>query len=114
MPELEDLRLQLVAVDEQAALVVGREVERADHPLAAALAVPALGCLEQRIGDLLVVDRLEEPEQAPLVVLDLVQAMVDVRRDPPDDLPVALRKKVLGLSVLEERILLTIEVLLAL
>ena len=40
VPGREDDRRALVALDQQAALVVGREVHRADHPVAAALAQP--------------------------------------------------------------------------
>ena len=65
MPALEDQGLSLVALDEQAALVVGREVHRADHPVSAALTEPSLGGLEQRARRLRVVVDLEEAEEPP-------------------------------------------------
>ncbi len=114
MPVLEDLRAQLVAGDEQPALVVGGEVERADHVVAAALAQPAAGRLEQRGGDLGVVLALEEAEHAPVVVVELVEALVDLGGDPADDAVAAAGQEVLGLGVLEERVLAPVEVALAL
>jgi hypothetical protein len=95
----------LVALDQHAALVVGREVHRADHPVAPALAQPALGGAEQRRGGLGVVLALEPAEQAPVVALELVEVAIDVGADPPDGAPVAPGEEVLGLGVLEERVL---------
>ena len=51
---------------------------------------------------LLVVLTLEKAEQAPLVVLKLVEAVVDMGADPPDRTPVAPGEEVLGLGMLEE------------
>jgi hypothetical protein len=83
---LEELRAQLVPLDEETALVVGGEVHRADHPVAPAPGQPGLGRIEQRSRDLGVVRALEEAEQPPLVSLELVQALVDVGADPADRL----------------------------
>ena len=109
VPALEDHRRAVVALDEQAALVVGREVHRADHPVAAALAQPRRGGLEQRAGDLRVVLALEEAEQPPVVALELVEVAVDVGADPAHELSVPPGQEVLGLGVLEERVLLPVE-----
>jgi hypothetical protein len=109
VPALEDQRLALVALDQQAALVVGREVHRADHAVAAPVAQPVPRGVEQGRGRLGIVLALEEPEQAPVVALELVEVMVDVGADPPDRLPVAQRQEELGLRVVEERILPAIE-----
>ena len=48
MPSLEDLGLAVVALDQQAALVVGGEVHRADHPVPAPLGEPGMRGREQR------------------------------------------------------------------
>ena len=71
MPVLEDLRLELVALHEQTALVIGREVKWTDHAIPLALAQPRLGGIEQRPRHLGVTFALEEAEQAPAVVLKL-------------------------------------------
>ena len=105
-PVREDDRRALEALDEHAALVVHREVHRADHAVAPARAQPALGGGQQRRGGLRVVLALEEAEQAPGVVLELVEDAVDLRGDAPDRAAVAPGEEVLGLAVLEERVLL--------
>ena len=109
VPGLEDQRGDVVALDQQAALVVGREVHRADHPLAASLAQPAGRCVEQRVRGLGVVLALEEAEHAVLAALEVVPALVGLGRDPPDDLAVAPGHEVLGLGVVEERVLGAVE-----
>ena len=109
MPVLKDLRHQLVALDEHTALVVGGEVHRSEDPVAAALAQPPLGGVEQRRGHRGVALALEEPEQTPAVVLEVVETVVDVGADPPDRLAVEPGDEVLGLRVLKERIARPIE-----
>ena len=105
MPVLEDHRPELVALDQEPDLVVGGEVHRPEQPLAAARPQPLLGGGEQRLGDLAVVDRLEEAEHPVLAALVLVPAAVELGGDPADRLAVALGEEVLGLGVLEERVL---------
>ena len=56
-------------------------------------------------GRLGVVLALEEAEQAPVVALELVEVAVDVGGDAADRLAVAPGEEVLGLGVLEERVL---------
>ena len=70
-------------------------------PLAAA---PVGGGGEERVGDRLVGDALEEAEEAHPVAVGVVVEPVADRRDPPDHGPVALGQEVLGLGVLEEGI----------
>ena len=60
---------------------------------------------EQRVGDGLVVDALEEAEEPDPVAVGLVVQAVADRGDAADDLAVALGEEVLGLGVLEEGIL---------
>ena len=113
MPVLEDLRHQLVAFDEHAALVVRGEVERTQHPVAVPRAQPRLGGVEQRLRDRRIALGLVEPEQAPAVVLELVQPIVDVSGDPSDGNAVAVGDEVLSFGVLEERVLALVEMPLA-
>jgi hypothetical protein len=102
----------LVTLDQQTALVVGREVHRADHPVAPALAQPTLRGVQQRTGSLGVVLTLEPAEQAPLVVLEAVEVPIDVRADPPDCPAIAPGEEVLRFGVLEEGVLLPVQPLL--
>ena len=60
---------------------------------------------KQRVGDGLVVDQLEEAEEADPVAVGLVVQPVADRGDAADDLAVPLGEEVLGLGVLEEGIL---------
>ena len=82
VPGLLDHRLALVALDQHAALVVHREVHRADHPVAATLAQPGRGGVEERRRHLGVVLELEEAEVPPGVALVLVERAVDLGADP--------------------------------
>ena len=104
------MRLALVALDQQAALVVGREVHRADHAVAPALAQPVSRGLEQRprptSGSS---SALEEAEQAPVVALELVEVVVDVGADPAHGLAVAPGQEELDVGVLEERVLAPVQ-----
>ena len=115
MPVLEDLRAQLVAVDEQAALVVEREVHRPDRVVAAgARAASSPAASSSARGDLRVVLALEEAELPPVVLMDLVEARVDLGGDPADDPVAAASEEVLGVGVLEVRVAAAVEVALAL
>ena len=109
VPGLEDHRRLVVALDEDPALVVHREVHRAEDALTTAGADPIRGRVEQRVRGLGVVRHLEEAEEPVRAALVFVPAAVDVRRDPADGLAVALGKEVLGLRVLEPRVLLAVE-----
>ena len=59
--------------------LIGREYEWELMPLG----------LDQGVGGLVGVLALEEPEHPPVVLLELVEAMVDMGADPPDRLAVA-------------------------
>jgi hypothetical protein len=104
VPGLLDERLALVALDQDAALVVHLKVHRPDHAVAAALAQPALRGREQHVEGLLVVLDLEEAEHPPAVVVVGVEGVVDLGADPPDDATVAAGQEQLGLAVAEERV----------
>jgi hypothetical protein len=102
VPELEDLRGQVVALHEQPAGPVRVEVHGADHAVAPSRSQPPLGRREQSVRGLGIVIALEEAPQAPPVALELVEAAVDVRGDPPHRLGPAPGQEELGLGVLEE------------
>ncbi len=99
-----------MTLDQQAAFMVGGEVERAEHAVTLALAQPALGGVQQRGGGGGIALALEEAEQAPAVVLELVQSVIDVRGDPPDGLSVTPGEEILRLGVLEEWVATAIDV----
>src|SRR5205085_5486727 len=73
-----------------------------DDPLHAASAQPGRRGVEQGICGLLVFLDLDEPEPAPLLLLIVVEGVVDLRADAPDDTPVAPGHEVLGLAMAEE------------
>jgi 8-amino-7-oxononanoate synthase len=105
VPGLEDHRRDLIALDQQPALVVGGEVHRAEHSLPPPLAKPRGGGVDQCVGDRAVVHAFEETEHPVASALVFVPALVDVGADPPHHLPVALAEEVLGLGMVEERVL---------
>jgi hypothetical protein len=72
-----------------------------DHALAAALSQPGLRGAQQCLGDLLVVLELEEAKPAPALAPVLVEGVVDLSADPPDDALATTREEVLGLAVAE-------------
>ncbi len=109
VPGLEDHRSPVVAIDEDADLVVGGEVHRAEDATAAFAARPLGGGAEQRGRHLGVVGALEEAEHRVFAALELVPAVVDLGADPADRLAVALREEVLGFGVLEVGVLLAVE-----
>lgn len=101
-----------MAGDQHADLVVGREVHRADHPVATALAQPSLRGVQQRTRRFRVVLALEPPKQTPLVVLEFVEVPIDMGADATDRPPIAVGEEVLSFSVLEEGILALVQPLL--
>jgi hypothetical protein len=109
MPRLEDHRPPLVALDQNADLIVGGEVHRAEQTAAPLAPCPLGGGAEQSGGHLGVVGRLEEAEHRVAATLVLIPAMVDLDRDAADRLAVALGEEVLGLAVLEVGVLLAVE-----
>ena len=104
VPRLADHRLAVESLDQHAALVVHREVHRADHPVAAALAEPVRRRVEQGPRRLRVVLQLEEAEHPPGVVVEVVERGVDLGADPAHHAAVAARQEQLRLTVLEERV----------
>ena len=102
-------RRKLKPIDEQAADVVCRIIDRPHDFVAAQLAEPIGGRVEQRVRDLLIVDRLEHPEAADIRLVERVVLRVVARHDPPDDFAAGPRQKKRGIAVLVKRMLFAIE-----
>src|SRR2546425_12195431 len=82
-----------------------RSVHRSAHRIEPAGAEPRGGGVEQRVGDRLVVDRLEKAVEADaVVVLAIVHVVLD-RADAPDDATIRASQEILRFGMLEERIL---------
>ena len=109
MPRAQDDRTVLVTGDEQPDLIVGREVRRTDHAITTPLAQPPPGRVKQSARRLGIVLALKPPEQAPVVVLELVEVVIDVGTDPSHRPSVAVGQEVLGAGVLEPGVLALIE-----
>ena len=103
--------LEFVAFDEQSPPRVARaEVDRAVHGLHAAAGQPHARGFEQHVGDLLVVDRLEEPAAARGLLLDRSLLAVVERRDAADKLaPGVARHPADGLAVGEKFVFRRVE-----
>src|SRR5690606_36689820 len=98
--------------DQQAALVIDRERHRSADGVEPSLAQPFGGGVEQWGRDREVVDALEESEEADLVGVNFVVQVIVDRRDATDHDAIAFGDEVLGLCVLEERVLAAVEELL--
>src|SRR5215211_7287750 len=109
VPGLEDQRWLVEAVDQEPALIVGGEVHRAEHAAPSPLPKPCRGRVHECADHLGIVLGLEETEHPVVSPLELIPTRIDLRRDPPDHLAVALGEEVLGLRVLEIRILALVE-----
>ena len=58
--------------------------------------------VEQRVRDLLIVDRFEHPEAADIRLVERVVIRIVARHDPPDDFPAGARQKKRGIAVLDK------------
>src|SRR5690606_41456036 len=82
--------------------VQGEGPERLLHPTAAQ---PLRRSLEQGVGDLLVVDRVEEAEEPRALAIAVVPGAIDLRRAAPDAASPHVRGEEGALAVAEERVL---------
>ena len=101
-----DHRRGVEAVDEHPHLLVDVHRHRAAERLEALRAVPLRGLGEEGVGDLLVVDRVEEAEEPRLVLVPLEVELVELRRDPADGPAVLVGDEGGALGVLVEGCLL--------
>src|SRR5262245_58649237 len=102
VPRLPHHRLAVVALDQNAALVVHREVHRPEHPVAPAVAQPAGRRVQECLERLLVALDLEEAEHPRPALVEVVEGVVDLGARAADDAAVALGQEELRLGVLEE------------
>ena len=101
MPRLANQGLELETLDQDPALVVQREVHRAEHLLAAARRQPRLARPEQSLEQLLIVLELEEAEHARVAFVEAVVRVVDLGAGAADNASATTGEEVLGLAVLE-------------
>ena len=95
----------LVALDEHADLFVHVEREGAAHLLHAPTLEPLGRRVDQRLADLVVVDGVEEAEEAGLVAVQAQVLVVDLRGRAPDQAAVLPRCEEGDLAALEEGVL---------
>ena len=105
---------KLKPVDEQAAEVIGRIIDRPHDLVPAQLTKPPGRRLEKGIRNLLIVDRLEHPEATDVGLMERVVLWIIARHDPPDDFTATPRQKKGGIAVLVKRMFLPIKELLPL
>ena len=98
------------AVDQQARLVPQGKTHRPDGALHALGAQPALRGFQQRVEDVLVVNRLDEAEMAGGVAITLLMQPVHLGGDAPHHFAAPLGDEEFGLGVLEIGIVLGVEV----
>ena len=100
---------KLKAIDEQAADVVGRVIDRA-HDLLAPFGPEPVGCgFEERGRHCGVVHTVEKPEAARVAAMVGVIVWIVARHDPPDDFTVGAGEKKRGRAVFEKGMFLLIE-----
>ncbi len=104
-----DVGRRVEALDEGAHLLPDVEGEGPAHALHVPRREPPLGRIEQGVRHLRVVDRVEEAEEAGVVLVDAQVLAVDGRRDAAHEPAVAPRREDRALAVLEERVLLRVQ-----
>ena len=97
------------AVDEHSALVIRGRIGRPAHGVEATLGQPCFGGGEERVRDGLIVDALEEPEEADPIAVELVMRTILDRGDAPDRLSVAEREEQLPVGLAIKRICFRVE-----
>src|SRR5688572_22588078 len=83
----------LEAIDEQAAEVVGRIIDRTHNLVPALPAEPVRRSVEQRTRNRLVVDRFEHSEATDIGLMERVIPRIVAGHDPADDLAVPPRQE---------------------
>ena len=104
-----DPRRRVEPVDQQAAGIVDRIVDRAADVGAAAGAEPAGGGVEQGMGRLPIVDAFEHAEAADVAAVAFVVARIVADQDSAQRLPAAQGDELRGVAVLVERMLAAVE-----
>ncbi len=102
VPRLEDHRAQLEALDQDAALVVHREVRGPDHALAAALRSHACAASSSEPSTSGSSSNSTKPNQPQFALCCSLKARLICARDAAHHAPVPPREEVGGLAVAEE------------
>src|SRR3954470_8923787 len=102
-------RRMLKTVDEQAAEIICRVIDRPHYFVAAERADPIRRGAEEGVCDFLIVDRLKHAEATDVRGVMSVVFRIVARGDAADDFAVAPGQEKLSLAVLEEWMLLAIE-----
>ena len=104
-----DHRWRVEAIDEAPRLFVDVQRIRTPDPLHPAAAEPLGRLAQQRLGDLRIVEGVEEAEEAGVVLVALEVEAIDLRRDAADRLTIPVRDPSRGLAVIEEGVLLGVD-----
>jgi hypothetical protein len=99
-----DHRVGIEAFHQHAAFVVGGRIHRAAQKLGAAVEHPLARALEQGIGDRRVVDALEEPEKAGVLLMKTIMRLIEDGRHPAHHLAIFFGQEKLGFGVGVERV----------
>src|SRR5947207_9468085 len=102
-------RRELEPVDEQAADVIRRIIDRSHDLVPAEPAQPSGRRVKERGRDFLIVDRLEHPETADIGLMQGVVIRIVARQDAPHDFAAAASQEKFSFPMLEKRMLLLIE-----
>ncbi len=106
---IEHHRRIVEAFDQQSAFVVGGEAGRTAQRIVAFGAHVVRRRLEQGVGGFLVVEHFEEAEKADMLVIELVMAVVDERRNRADRLSPAPGDEIIAFHMFPTGILLAIQ-----
>src|SRR2546421_127808 len=99
----------LEPVDQQAAKIIRRGIDRAHNLVTTEVAKPFRRRLEKCVRNFLIVDRLEHSETADVRAVELIILRVVTGGDTTDEFAVTTGDKKFRLAVFEKRMLLAIE-----
>ena len=100
----EEHRRKFEPVDQQAADVIGRVIDRAHDLIPAAGSKPRRRRVEQRRRHRRIVDRFEQTETSDVGSMECVVVRIVARHDSPHDFAAGAREKQRSVAVLVERV----------
>ena len=86
-------RCELESIDQETAYIVGRVIDRSHHFVAAFFAQPTGCSLEERAGDVAIVDALEEAKTADVCLMQRIVVRIIARHDAANDFTVSPGEK---------------------